>query len=147
MYSAGQRKRELTRPRSIVDPARVHHPDHPSSPGGGHGPAVAAATSEIAFKDPSVAPVAPFVKPPIYMDYGLRVRISPTAFVNRGCTILDTPTADIRIGRHCNIGPNVSIYGVTHTEGVDERTGKRPSLGRGVTIGDRAWIGGGAIIL
>ncbi|KAK7990365.1 hypothetical protein PG990_014645 [Apiospora arundinis] len=108
-----------------------------------------AVTSEIAFQDPSVQPSAPLIKPPIYIDYGLRVYIAATAFINRNCTILDTPVADVRIGEHCNIGPNVSIYGVNHslTVGQDH---KRKSLGSSVVIGDIgdcAWIGGGCIIM
>jgi len=103
-------------------------------------------TSEIAFQDPSVQPSAPLIKPPIYIDYGLRVFIAATAFINRNCTILDTPVADVRIGEHCNIGPNVSIYGVNHSLTVGQNR-KRKSLGSSVVIGDCAWIGGGCIIM
>jgi len=105
-----------------------------------------AATSEIAFSDATRMPDAPLVKPPIYMDYGLRVDIDSTTFINRGCTILDTPVGRIKIGKHCNIGPNVSIYAVDHSRGLDDK-GKRYSTGHDVTIGDYVWIGGGTIIM
>ncbi|CAM1502451.1 Fc.00g044350.m01.CDS01 [Cosmosporella sp. VM-42] len=96
-------------------------------------------TAEVAFKDPSITPSAPFVKAPIQMDYGLRVHIAPTAFINKNCTILDTPVADIRIGENVNIGPNVTIISVNHSKQVDENS-KRLSCGSHVTIGDCAWI-------
>ncbi|KAM0279189.1 hypothetical protein ACHAQH_004733 [Verticillium albo-atrum] len=125
----------LTSP-SITDPARLHSGTTADKP----------LTSEASFTNPSAVPAAPFVKPPLYVDYGLRVHVHPTAFINRGCTILDTPVADVRIGAHCNVGPNVSFYGVTHplVRGVD---GKRTSAGKPITIGDGVWIGGGVIIL
>lgn len=93
-----------------------------------------------------MVPSAPLVKAPIHMDYGLRVRVAPTAFINRGCTILDTPVADVRIGEHVNIGPNVTIISVGHSMTVDKNS-KRPSCGSEVIIGDCAWIGAGATIL
>ncbi|KAK8038563.1 acetyltransferase [Apiospora rasikravindrae] len=121
---------------SIVDPSGLMRNMTPD----------AAVTSEIAFQDPSIKPSAPLVKPPIYIDYGLRVYIAATAFINRNCTILDTPVADVRIGEHCNIGPNVGIYGVGHPLTVEQNL-KRKSLGSSVVIGDCVWIGGGCIIM
>ena len=105
------------------------------------------ATCEIAYKDRSIRPVAPFVKGPFRVDYGLRLYVAPTTFINRDCVICDTPVADIRIGEDCMIGPQVGIYGVTHSEVPDEDTGKRESIGIGVTIADQVWIGGGAKIM
>ena len=103
-------------------------------------------TPEVAFRDPSVVPTAPPIKAPISLDYGLRVHIAPTAFINRNCVILDTPVADIRIGDRANIGPNVTIISVGHSQGVDEH-GKRLSYGSDMIIGDCARIGAGVIIL
>ncbi|KAF7560831.1 hypothetical protein G7046_g3325 [Stylonectria norvegica] len=104
------------------------------------------ATAEISFKDPSIVPSAPLVIAPIFMDYGLRVHIAPTAFINRSCTILDTPVADVYIGEHANIGPNVTIVSVSHSMGLDSKS-KRLSSGKDVKIGDGAWIGAEATIL
>ncbi|KAF3763340.1 trimeric LpxA-like protein, partial [Cryphonectria parasitica EP155] len=93
----------------------------------------------------------PYVKMPIYMDYGLRVRIGPTTFINRNCFIMDTPVADIVIGERCQIGPNVNIIGVGHSVKYEERneleTGVAGSWGAKVQIGDGAWIGAGSTIL
>jgi len=53
------------------------------------------------------------VKPPVYIDYGVRLHVGGSTFINRNCTIMDTPVADVVIGEGCNIGPNCVITGVT----------------------------------
>lgn len=90
--------------------------------------------------------VVPDVKPCIYMDYGLRVRIDPNTFINTGCVILDTPIADVTIGPGTNIGPRVSIYSVGHSLAQDGK-GKRSIFGKPVTIEGGCWIGGGTTIM
>ncbi|KAI2637732.1 trimeric LpxA-like protein [Hypomontagnella submonticulosa] len=90
------------------------------------------------------------VRIPFYVDYGLRVYIDNTAFIDRGCKIVDTPVADIRIGRHCWIGPNVTITSVgppcsrTSIRKLD--SGRREISGAPVDIDDGAWIGASAVI-
>lgn len=56
----------------------------------------------------------PLIQGPFFVDYGLRLRIGSTSFVNQGCRILDSPVADVVIGEGCTLGPDVSIYGVNH---------------------------------
>jgi maltose O-acetyltransferase len=61
-----------------------------------------------------------------------------------GATLLDN--APIRIGAEVMIGPNVQIYTAAHALDADERIqGVETALP--VTIEDRVWIGGGAILL
>ncbi|RYP23517.1 hypothetical protein DL765_001031 [Monosporascus sp. GIB2] len=73
----------------------------------------------------------PLVQAPVRMEYGLRVNIHPSAFVDRFCTIFDRPTASVLVGARVVIGPNVYMY----------------AGDRGIVIGDGALIGGGAIIM
>lgn len=100
---------------------------------------------------PAPRPTIPYVKQPVYMDYGLRVKIAPTTFINRNCTILDTPVADIVIGEQCSLGPGVTIIGVGHPVRFEERsefiTGKPGSWGARVVIGDGVWVGAGVTVL
>ncbi|KAJ0109452.1 hypothetical protein J7T55_000377 [Diaporthe amygdali] len=100
---------------------------------------------------PRPRPTIPYVKQPVYMDYGLRVQIAPTTFINRNCTILDTPVADIVIGEQCSLGPGVTIISVGHPVAFEERcepeTGKPGSWGAKVVIGDGVWVGAGVTIL
>jgi acetyltransferase-like isoleucine patch superfamily enzyme len=101
----------------------------------------------MTFRDPSLVPAAPFVKPPLHMDYGLRVRVGGSTFINRYCMIMDTPVADVVIGERCNVGPHCAILSVGHPVGVGQRTSKRSSTGREVRIGDGVWIGARVTIM
>jgi acetyltransferase-like isoleucine patch superfamily enzyme len=92
----------------------------------------------------------PYVKAPIYVDYGANVRIGGTTFINRNCHILDTPLASIEVGERCLFGPNVHLYGVTHTLDAAKRSDPSydaSSLAGDIKIGNDCWIGGNATIL
>lgn len=100
---------------------------------------------------PAPRPTIPYIKQPVYMDYGLRVQIAPTTFINRNCTFLDTPVADIVIGEQCSFGPSVTVISVGHPVKFEERcepmTGKPGSWGARVFIGDGVWVGAGVTVL
>ncbi|KAI1088939.1 trimeric LpxA-like protein [Rostrohypoxylon terebratum] len=85
-----------------------------------------------------------------HMDYGLRVFIHETAYIERRCTIVDTPVADVKIGKFVSIGPNVTIASAapppTKMNIENLARGCRELLGEPVTIGDGVWIGASAII-
>ncbi|KAB5536253.1 hypothetical protein GE09DRAFT_1063093 [Coniochaeta sp. 2T2.1] len=74
-----------TRWLDIVNPDRASTPTNTT-------------TLDQTFRDPTLVPAAPFVKPPLNMDYGLRVRVGGSTFINRYCMIMDTPVADVVIG-------------------------------------------------
>jgi maltose O-acetyltransferase len=84
------------------------------------------------------------IRPPFHCDYGYNIRLGDDAFLNFNCVILDVVA--IAIGAGTQIGPAVQIYAADHPrDPALRRTGLE--LGRPVTIGRNAWIGGGAIIL
>ena len=94
-----------------------------------------------------------WIEPPFFCDYGENILIGDDVFVNYNCVLLDDNL--IEIGNGVLIGPAVQIYTATHPLAADERiltgadgrtTGYLTSS-KPVRIGDRAWIGGGAIIL
>jgi len=72
-----------------------------------------AITHDQTFTNTNLIAKTPFVKPPIQIDYGSRLKVGGSTFINRGCMILDTPVADVVIGERCNIGPNCCIISVT----------------------------------
>jgi acetyltransferase-like isoleucine patch superfamily enzyme len=74
---------------------------------------VLAVTHDQTFANPALQAKTPFVKPPIFIDYGVRLQVGGSTFINRNCMIMDTPVADVVIGEGCNIGPNCCIIGVT----------------------------------
>ncbi len=84
------------------------------------------------------------IEAPFHCAYGFNLFLGDGAFLNAGCTILDT--APVRIGKGTMLGPNVQIYCAEHHR---EASGRRAGLeiARPVTIGDNAWIGGSAVIL
>jgi maltose O-acetyltransferase len=85
-----------------------------------------------------------FIEAPFHIAYGRNLMLGDGVYMNSGCVILDT--APVRIGRRTLLGPGVQIYCADHAHGIEER---RRSLERAlpVTIGDEVWIGGSAILL
>ena len=79
-----------------------------------------------------------------HCPYGFNIHVSDEVFLNTGCVILDT--APVRIGARTLIGPHVQIYCAEHHKDPAKRRAGL-EIARPVTIGEDAWIGGGAIIL
>jgi len=83
------------------------------------------------------------VEPPLYCDYGANIFAGERLYLNFGCVILDC--AEVRIGDDVMLGPAVQIYAAHHPlDAVTRIAG--PELASPITIGDRVWIGGGAIL-
>lgn len=84
------------------------------------------------------------IEPPFRCDYGANITVGEDFYVNFGCVILDV--CAVRIGRNVLLAPGVHIYTAEHPLDATLRaTGAE--MGRPVTIGNRVWIGGGALIL
>ncbi|HSK80606.1 MAG TPA: sugar O-acetyltransferase [Thermoanaerobaculia bacterium] len=83
------------------------------------------------------------LKPSFRCDYGYNIQIGRNVFVNYDCVFLDCNR--ITIGDDVQIGPSVQIYTAGHpTDSETRRSGLEFALP--VTVGDNAWIGGGAIL-
>ncbi len=81
---------------------------------------------------------------PFRCDYGENIHVGSDVIINFNMTILDE--AEVRIGNHVFIGPNVSIYTACHPLECDKRNeGMQWALP--VTIGDNVWICGGVTIV
>jgi maltose O-acetyltransferase len=83
------------------------------------------------------------VKPPFRCDYGVHITIGAGTFVNYGCVMLDV--VPIRIGAACQIATNVQLLAAAHPLDPGSRR-KGWEYGAPITIGDNAWLGGGAIV-
>ena len=83
------------------------------------------------------------LQPPFFCDHGHGIHIGEHVYINAGCTFLDG--ADITIGAHTLIGPNVQIYTPHHPLNYMERR-KPEEYSYPVTIGEDCWIGGGTVI-
>lgn len=100
------------------------------------------------------------LEPPFYCDYGENIFAADGVFINFGAVILDG--AKVTIGRKTLIAPGVHIYTARHPLNIEERRvwedclpvtigeecwiGGHVTICPGVTIGDRAVIGAGAVV-
>lgn len=84
------------------------------------------------------------IEAPFHCDYGWNIEVGENFFANYNFTVLDV--GKVTIGKNAQIAPNVSIYTAGHPIHAESRNSGY-EYGIPVTIGDNAWIGGGAIIL
>ncbi|MFG7942413.1 MULTISPECIES: sugar O-acetyltransferase [Streptomyces] len=83
------------------------------------------------------------IRAPFQCDYGSRISIGPHTFINFNAVFLDA--AQITVGAHGQIGPNVQLLTPTH-ELDTERRREGWEKGEPITIGDNVWLGGGVIV-
>lgn len=84
------------------------------------------------------------IRPPFHCDYGANIRLGRGVFMNFGCVILDV--AAVEIGDLTQIGPAVQIYAADHPRDPVLRR-RMLECGRPVRVGSNVWIDGGAILL
>lgn len=83
------------------------------------------------------------LKPTLRCDYGFNIAIGDRTFINFDCVFLDCNR--ITIGDEVQLAPGVHIYTATHPiDAKQRRSGVEYALP--VSIGDGAWLGGGAIV-
>lgn len=84
------------------------------------------------------------IEPPFHCAYGQHIYIGDHVFLNVLCTILDC--AEVHIGHHVTIGPNVQIYTAAHHLQAEARN-RGWEVAKSIVIEDNVWLGGGAILL
>lgn len=84
------------------------------------------------------------IRPPFHCDYGYNISLGRGAFLNFGCIVLDL--VEVSIGELTQIGPGVQILAADHPRDPRQRR-QRLEFGRPVRIGANVWIGGGALVL
>jgi maltose O-acetyltransferase len=85
-----------------------------------------------------------YLEPDFYCDYGFNIELGARFYANHHCVMLDA--APIRIGDDVMLGPAVQLYTVTHPlDAALRQSGIEQA--KPITIGNRVWIGGGAIVL
>jgi maltose O-acetyltransferase len=84
------------------------------------------------------------LRPPFFCDCGFNISIGSGVFLNFNCVILDVVA--VTIGDRSQIGPGVHIYAADHPRDSKLRSAGL-ELGRPVVIGQNVWIGGNAVIL
>lgn len=84
------------------------------------------------------------IRPPFHCDYGFNIALGRDVFLNYDCVILDVGA--VEIGDGTQIGPAVQIYSADHPRDLATRKAGL-EFARPVRIGRDCWIGGGAILL
>ena len=84
-----------------------------------------------------------YIQPPFQCDYGYNIHLGNHFYSNYNLTILDC--AEVRIGDHVMIAPNVSIFTAGHPIDANKRN-EEWEYAIPVTIGNNVWIGGNSVI-
>lgn len=84
------------------------------------------------------------IRTPFFISYGINLYLSEQVFININVTLQDN--APIYIGRKTMLGPNVQLYTANHPLDPVKRC-QGAEIAQSIHIGERVWIGGGAIIL
>lgn len=82
------------------------------------------------------------VNAPFYSDFGQHIFLGEQVFINRGCMFVDL--GGIYIGDRVLIGPQVKLLTVNHEETPATRRNLLPAA---VHIKDGAWLGAGVTVL
>ncbi|WP_454191535.1 sugar O-acetyltransferase [Paenibacillus sp. Marseille-Q7038] len=85
-----------------------------------------------------------YIEPTFRCDYGYNIHVGDHFYANFDCVILDV--CEVNIGKYCLLGPGVHIYTATHPLDPISRCDRAEEYGAPVTIGDKVWIGGRAVI-
>jgi len=83
------------------------------------------------------------IVPPFFCDYGVNIRLGYDVFVNTNSVFLDC--AEITVGDHARLGPGVQILAADHPREPELRAAD-VELAFPVRLGNRCWVGAGAII-
>ena len=85
----------------------------------------------------------PFIGDNFHCDFGKNIHVGDNFHADYNCTMLDV--AEIHIGDHCLIGPDVGIYTAGHKLEPEGRI--LEGYGIPISIGNDVWIGGHSVIL
>lgn len=85
-----------------------------------------------------------WIEPDFRCEYGCNIRLGSHIYINFGALILDC--AEITVGDHTLIGPNLGIFAADHALDAEERIHGACS-GKPVHIGKNVWLGGDVKIL
>lgn len=83
------------------------------------------------------------IEPPFFCDYGSNIVLGDDVFVNFGGVFLDP--GRIIVGDKVQVGPMVQLLAADHPREAAARAAGR-EFARPISIGPRAWLGGGVIV-
>ena len=80
-----------------------------------------------------------WIEPEFKCEFGKNITIEDDVYINFGCIILDC--AEVTIGSHTLLGPNVGLYAANHSTDATERI-NGGCYGKPIHIGKNVWLGG-----
>lgn len=80
-----------------------------------------------------------WIEPDFRCEFGKNITVEDDVYINFGCIILDC--AEVTIGSHTLIGPNVGLYAANHSVDAAERI-NGGCCGKPIHIGKNVWLGG-----
>ncbi|MCL1134065.1 sugar O-acetyltransferase [Shewanella hafniensis] len=84
------------------------------------------------------------ISTPIFISYGVNLSLADKVFINVNVTLQDN--APISIGEQTMVGPNAQFYTSSHPLDAELRCSGLETA-KTIKVGKRVWIGGGAIIM
>ena len=84
------------------------------------------------------------IEKPFRCDYGYNIEIGDNFFANYNFVVLDV--GKVRIGNNVQIAPNVSLYTAGHPLHPDSRNSGY-EYGIDITIGNNVWLGGNVCVM
>ena len=85
-----------------------------------------------------------WIEPDFKCDFGKNITIEDDVYINFGCVILDC--AEVTIGSHSLLGPNIGLYAANHSTDATERI-NGGCYGKPIHIGKNVWLGGDVKVL
>lgn len=85
-----------------------------------------------------------WIEPDFKCEFGKNITIEDDVYINFGCVILDC--AEVTIGSHTLLGPNIGLYPVNHSIDAQERI-NGGCVGKPIHIGKNVWLGGDVKVL
>ncbi len=80
-----------------------------------------------------------WIEPDFKCEFGKNITIEDDVYINFGCVILDC--AEVTIGSHTLLGPNIGLYAANHSTDAEERI-NGGCYGKPIHIGKNVWLGG-----
>jgi maltose O-acetyltransferase len=84
------------------------------------------------------------IEAPFYCDYGFNIHVGDRVFLNMSCVLLDA--GRITLGDDVQLGPMVQLLTSDHPRDAGQRASGL-ECARPITIGARAWLGAGTVVL
>lgn len=85
-----------------------------------------------------------WIEPDFKCEFGKNITIEDDVYINFGCVIL--ACAEVTIGSHSLLGPNIGLYAANHSTNATERI-NGGCYGKPIHIGKNVWLGGDVKVL